>query len=508
MQTESRTHRALLNSFWSVLGYAIPIVVTIFVTPIIVFGLGEEQYGLYAFFMSAIAVLGILDLGVSTSVSRHITEYHGRGESHRLRDLIKSANTIAFLIGIVGFVACVAIGTIGDALITGAVASHALGYYILTGLVFLVNSASLVYIVIPNALQRFDVNTGVGTTLLAISLGANVFAVKAGYGVTGLLLVQLGLSIVTTLAYRIYSHRLLPGVATFRFGWSKTDIKGFYSFGFKAFGASVGSSSMSYLGRLIIPLFLGPAALTYYSVPGNVASKVPGITTALAGVLFPLATNLSTRGESDLLNIAYVRSFRLISIISAAMVTAIVAFAGPILLYWLDAAFAAQSKTVLILISLASFWLALYVPLYNFLMGIGRLRMVTIASFVMGGVNAVALFVLLPLYGIDGAAWAYLISTAPILYMIYHTEKHYLGLAERKAHYLSLFAKMLVCAAMTYALSKLVLIPLTSSLATLAITGPLAVLAYLAFYRIFGFFESEDLRDLSAFVRKIFRRSA
>ena len=506
MDPESRAHTALRNSAWSIGGYIVPIFIAAFVTPIIVFGLGTHDYGIYAFLVSIVAILGLIDLGISSAVSRYITKYHGKGDSEKLADLFKTANSLAFIIGATGLIMATGLGMGGHALLSNGIAPQTAMYYVIIGVIFFINAASLVYTVVPYAVQRFDIATKIGTSILISSAIANIIVVKSGGGVMGMLLVQLGVSLATAIFSRIYSKKLLPDSTRFSFSWSQQEVKKLYSFGLQAFTANIGSTLSTHLNRLIIPIFLGPSALTYYTVPGSVSAKIPGLTGAVSGILFPITANLSSLGETEKIKIAYIRSFRLITILTVATASSVIIFAEPILRYWLDESFAARSVNVLILLTLTNFALSLYTPLYNFLLGLGKLKMITIISFLMGGLNAVLLFALLPFFDIEGAAWAYLISVLPIGYMIYHTERKYLKFELRTHYYLKLATRSAIAVFASYLVAHFLWLPITNSFTAILMTGPLSVLTYLVLYKEFGFYEEEDWRDVVNYGKHVFKR--
>jgi len=503
---ESKTHKTLRNSVWGVLGYLVPISIAIFVTPIIIFGIGDHNYGVYIFLISVIGILGVIDLGIATAVTRQIAEYHSQNNSVELKKTFGSALSIGFIIGTIGLLVCIILGIGGHTLLAGSTAPHVALFYVIIGFIFFLNLASMPYMIIPSALQRFDISTKISIILSIVTAFASILVVKTGYGIMGLVLVQLGSSILIAIISVIYAKKILPEIVSMRLTWSKNTVKKLYSFSLKAFMASVGNTSSTYLGRLIIPIFLGPAALTYYSVPGGVAVKIPGMVGALSGILFPLTASLSAANEHEKIKIIYVRSFRLITILATAAASSIIFFAEPILRYWLNQEFATRSLNVLILLTLTNFILAIYTPLNNFLLGIGKLKMITVVSFTMGIMNAIFLLLFLQKFNIDGVAWAYLLSTLPIAYAIRHTEKKYLNISGRKNYYLGLAFKTLVTVAVSYFVSMFVWIPLTTSFTIMLFTGPASVLTYLALYKLFGFYEKEDWRDLSIFARSAIKK--
>lgn len=250
---------------------------------------------------------------------------------------------------------------------------------------------------------------------------------------------------------------------------------------------------------MIIPFFTGPSNLTYYSVPGNVTGKIPGFANTLSTTLFPMTSQLDGSKDIARIEVLYVRSFRLITIIASALTITAIAFAYKILLYWLNADFAIHSTGILIILAFTNFILAMLGPLSNFILGLGKLKFLTIMSVIMGVLNAVLLLVLLPRYGITGAAWAYLLSILPVGYMFYHTEKKFLFLSGRKEYYLKKFLMTVITSLVVWIIDVYFLSPLVVNLATLLCIGAVSLVFYILLYRIFGFFEKEDWRDMELF---------
>jgi O-antigen/teichoic acid export membrane protein len=311
-------------------------------------------------------------------------------------------------------------------------------------------------------------------------------------------LTQLAINIIfAVIAFR-YAKKILPQVS-FLFGWDKTEIKKYYSFGLVASINNIANTALSSLDRMIIPFFAGPSNLTYYSVPGNVTGKIPGFANTLSTTLFPTTSQLDGSKDRARIEVLYIRSFRLITIIASALTITAIAFAYKILLYWLNADFAIHSTEILIILSCTNFILAMLGPLSNFILGLGKLKFLTTMSVIMGVLNAILLLILLPKYGITGAAWAYLLSILPVGYMFYHTEKKFLFLSGRKEYYLKKFLMTIITSLMVWIIDVYFLSPLVVNLATLLCIGAVSLVFYILLYRLFGFFEKEDWRDMEFF---------
>src|SRR6476620_1806717 len=92
----SRTSRLATNAVFSVVAWLLPIAIGFFTTPILVRGLGNESYGLYA------AVTGFMaysfSFGIGKIAAKYVAEYRASGESDKINPVISA--TFAFSLSI------------------------------------------------------------------------------------------------------------------------------------------------------------------------------------------------------------------------------------------------------------------------------------------------------------------------------------------------------------------------------------------------------------------------
>lgn len=491
MQTNSLKYKSLKNASYNMMGYVWMLIFSVFITPIIVIKLGIGEYGIYIFVSTLISLIGLIDLGVSTAATKTISEYWATGDYDRLKALIYSLNSVYLIMGIMGFFIFLVIGQLYQ--------HSLLLIFIIAGCIFFMNAINSVYVIIPSALQRYDISNKTGMLQLSLIQITTLLLVIYGFGVTSILVTQLVFTVLFSFIFFYFSSKLIS-TSRFKLCLNVEEIKKIYSFGVASTIHAASNSALTYFDRLLIPIFFGTTQLTYYTLPSSVAGKVPGISNNLSGILFPMASSLSSIGNLEAVKLLYIRSMRLITIISAAIITSVIFFAEPIMRYWLNDDFAANSTRVLIILSLTNFILALWGPLTTFLLGLGKVRSLIYSSSVMAVLNIILLFILLPRYNIEGASFAYLLSLFPVIYMIYFTERKLLKLTHRFTYYVNLYSKIAFIVVISYILHYWFIFSLVNNFTSLFVTGPLSVLLYLILYKIFGFFELEDSSDIKNFM--------
>ncbi len=482
------------------LGYIWPMFFSLFITPIIIFHLGIKNYGIYLFINAIISLFGLLDLGLGTAIIKHMSYYYGKKDSRSISTLTHSANSLFIIIGCTGFIISLIIAFYGPLLLPTqfAVYRQYSLLFILGGAIFFVSASTNTYVSILTALQRFDIANKIGIISITASSLIILVAVISGAGIQGIFIIQFIIGIFFAVITIYQAKKILPE-ATLQLGWDNFEIKHCYQFGLITFVNNIATTALASLDRLIIPFYLGPSNLTYYSLPGNVTGKIPGISNTLSSTMFPTTSQMQGEQNSAQIEIFYIRSFRLITIMAAALSVTCIAFSYKILLYWLNADFANHSSIILIILTFTNFILAMFGPLSNFLLGLGKLKFLTTMSTIMGILNVILLIIFLPRYGITGAAWAYLISVLPVGYVFYYTEKKYLSLTNRKHYYIKKLFGITITSIIVLLTDTYLCSPLVVNIATLLLMGGVSVLLFLLTYKFLNFIEREDWKDIEQF---------
>ena len=382
---------------------------------------------------------------------------------------------------------------------------HIVVVFFLAGLIFFVNSINTIFYAIPSALQRVDLTIKINTIQYVLLNLAIVFMVYHGFALKAIFGLTLVFNIITTFVFRHYSKKMLPFVR-FRFGWTKDEIKKSLGFGFFVALNNLASNALIQLDRLLVPLYLNPVQLTFYSVPGNVAQKTLGVTGSLVGIVFPLTSALHGVGDTEKIKQIYKKFVRNLIMLSAAITVAMAAFGYQILFFWLGKEVADKGYVILIILAFTYFISAIYSPLTSFFMGMGKVKFLLSVSSGTAILNLILLLVLLPRYGIVGAAWAYFFAVIPAIGVVYYFEKKYLHLTGRPLYYLGLLLQNALVGGIVFFTIKLWLIHLVNNVFMLLLIGPSSVLLYLALYKLFGFYDDEDWQLVKNYLIKVFSK--
>lgn len=493
MSTQPLSQQTIKNSFFGLLSYVWPILFTIFVTPIIIKKLGIENYGLFILIQVVTGFFPILNFGIIFYFIKELASFN-QGKNRENFEKIYAATLSLFLI--VGFVSLIIsffIAKFGLNIFNISLDQRktAATLFYLAGFIGFFNNIAVVYSHIPYAIQRFDISTKIyilNITLVNIGM---IISLYLGYGVIVLIFLQLLSSIFLLLIYYIYSKKLISNIRP-KFIFEKEIFLRIFRFGFWVYLHNLSSMILVQFDKLLIGSMLGPRYLTFYSLSGTIAEKNHGIVNSLSSIFFPVVAQLSGNDENDKIKNVYRRAIKILSLVAAAIFSAIIIFANKILYFWVGPEIAKESATALYWLSATYFFLAVFAPLVHFLIGLAKIKFLAFSSLLMAILNIILNFILIPRYSILGAAMAYFFSLAPIIFIFYYSETRFFNIKDSGKFYLKLIARLSTTSFLFYFLIKYFVLNFVSSLILILIIGPLSVLAYILLYKILGFFEKED----------------
>ena len=98
--------RLVSGVLWNALGRAVPLMVALVLTPMLVHLLGTERWGLFTLALAMVGIFGVFDLGLGMALTRAVSERIGEGRLSDTPSLIGA--TIYGLLGLSAVMAAIA----------------------------------------------------------------------------------------------------------------------------------------------------------------------------------------------------------------------------------------------------------------------------------------------------------------------------------------------------------------------------------------------------------------
>ena len=498
----SRAHRTARNSLYSFAGFAYATVLTIAVTPIVVHRIGAEAYGVLALTGTFAGFLGLLNIGLGTTLLRFLADRFAKDEHAEANEIFGTSLVFYGAIGVIGMTVA---ATVGAALtssifnLSSATVPAARFAFIVGGVGFLLVMITKPFTILVLSLQRYDIQARVGIVLGTASAAGSIALVLAGFRLYALVLLQLGIDMVGLLGYAVIGRRMLPRL-TLRPRWNVPILRRMLSFSAFLFVASVSGFVLAELDRILIGALASVALVTFYVIPVSVASRISSAITTIASVVVPASTELFAQDDVARARQLYVRATRVVVIFLLALSIPTFVFAHELLLQWIGPAFAAKSDGVLRLLVLTFVLLALTAVPYNMLVGAGNPRLPAYFNAGTALLNVALVAILIPPYGITGAAVAYLVSAVPFLALIWFAERRVLQI--ERSPWPALGVRLIVPVALEIGVAY-ALRPLATNLAAVIATMLLSIVVLPAAYYLLGLAEPEDRQLLVSLVRGV-----
>ncbi len=285
-------NRTLRNVLWNWGTLACTIAVTFLLSPYVVRSLGNASYGLWVLLGSLVGYLGLLDFGVRSAVTRYVAKLHAEAAD---ADASRIASTAVAIFSIMGAAAVVGAAVLAAGVghwfeIPSAHWTTARIVLILSALSVAVSLLGGVFGGIIVGLQRFDVNGQIEISVVILRAAATYFALRAGFGLVALAVLQLASSLARTGVSGWFARRLYPGLRLRLGVWDPVAFRQIFSFSFYTSLLVLSSSLILYSDSVVIGAFLPVAAVTFFAIAANLTNHARA---PISGIVYPLTPRTS-----------------------------------------------------------------------------------------------------------------------------------------------------------------------------------------------------------------------
>lgn len=281
MKTRSLTQNAL----WNITSTACNILLLFLGTPIIIRGLGTENYGVYVILGSIAGMLAITNLGLGEATLRYVAEYHAKNDPASVNRVFSSTLLLYAILGgaITAVIFFFPTPLIHLLKLTDSPAASTL--IRLTVLMFWLNLLGGCLLAIPKALQRYDWCAAFEFFQNLLRLGVVIGIIWLGYGLVALMWGSLAIAFLALLALIVMARRLIPYLAI---SWpGMNGFKQILSYGVFIFLGQMVGLLWQYGDSILLSSFIGPVAVAFFSVPMQLVGKCFQVITAGISVMFP-----------------------------------------------------------------------------------------------------------------------------------------------------------------------------------------------------------------------------
>ncbi len=377
-----------------------------FFAPFILHRLGDVAYGVWVLAVSMVGYLGLLDLGMQSSVLRFVSKGYTQGDHEGSSDAISAALWVRVQISALVLVlsGVLALGFARFFKVPPALASDARWAILLIGLTAAMGMSVGVVGGVLSALNRYDLQNYVSLTQTAVRVVGVVAVLRSGHGIVAIAACELlAAAVANLLLVRIASY-LYPQLRV-RFRKPKREtLRMIWSYSAYAFLTTIAVQLVYQTDNLVVGAFVSASAVTYYAIANSLCRYSGQIVGSIAGTFVPAASTYEAAGDTAGLLRLFRTGTRATILISVPVLVTFLVRGHSFIGLWMGPQYALKSGNVLILLAAPLFFAYANRTAGSIAYGVGKHREMSLWAIGEGVANLVLSVILVRYYGIYGVA--------------------------------------------------------------------------------------------------------
>jgi O-antigen/teichoic acid export membrane protein len=365
-------------------GHAFEAAAFLLLTPFLVRALGLAEFGLWSVAVALAEWLGLLDLGLKEAVMKYSAAHQARADTRAVRRVADTALLIYIATALLALLVGLALAWL--ALPHMVEDPAGLGRARLVLLV-LVASAALslpagLSGTLLEGLSRFDLLNlfRMGHAMLRLML--IVIALQLQLGLLGVAVAELAARLALHVGRWAAVWRIEP--ALMPRPWLHADVRrDMLSFGAWNAFRQAGEVAIGKLYEPILSLLAGMPAVGAFYVGRRLGSMPAELMVPMAGVLFPLSSELEASGRGRTLRDTYMHATKIALVVGLPICLVLAFGAEPILSNWLQGR-APEAVPVLAVFAFVFLVMGAALPSEVMLLGLGHARLLAILGLLQG----------------------------------------------------------------------------------------------------------------------------
>ena len=389
------------------LNLAISFVIPFLYTPVMLRLLGQAEYGLYGLSHSVIHYLGLLSLGLGSSIVRYLMQCRANNKQEEFNAMAGLFLLIYSIIAAVALIVGLSLTRFTTVLFgRGLSDTEVAKLNILLVIMSVSTSVSFIASVFTSFITCFEryfflrilaiINT------IAIPL-LNIVVLYLGMASVGLALVSVGLQGATSLLYIWYSRNKLGIRPVFR-NLPFSQLKSIFKYSSFIFIGLIADMLYWATDKVLIGAMMGTVAVAVYNVGGTFQGMLQNMSSAISNVFTPEVNRYVVQKKpiSDF-SVLLIRIGRVQYLLVSLVLSGFAVFGQDFLYFWAGAGYEeAYAVAMLTMVPLA-------VPLiqsiaFTIIKAQGTHQFRSILYSILAVANAVSTYLLIPVMGIIGAA--------------------------------------------------------------------------------------------------------
>jgi O-antigen/teichoic acid export membrane protein len=464
---------------------------------------GPEAYGLFSLSLMIVGwFIALSSLGLIEGIVRNISLYRGKNELNKISYVIRSSLTfLVFSTLIAGFVLFIFSDYIALTFFHNANLAIFLKLFSITIPLVLLSGIFLSVLQSFEKIQWFSFIRNILSN--SVQLGALLILISFGFG-TGAIIASYIIGLLTLLlASYFIALSKIPIAFKKYYMDSKTKsivLSNLFSYSWPLILSSLIMTLFVEIDSFTIGYFKTIAEVGVYNSAVPIAVLLGLVPALIIPLFFPLITKEFAKKNKETIKQISKQVVKWIFILNLPLVILMVIFPGVFINLLFGPNYLAAINSLRFL-SIGFFFYSIFIISENLLSMAGKTKIVLINTFFVAVTNLVLNIVLVPKYGIDGAAFSTMISYILWGLLSFLQTNHYLSMIPlRKKMFRILLISIIPTLLLIYIKQFVSINPLT-----LFIQGSLFLLLYIFLIFYFKGLDENDIMILNSIKKKIYK---
>jgi O-antigen/teichoic acid export membrane protein len=324
-----------------------------FLAPFIVHRLGNVAYGVWVLAISSINYLGLLDLGMASSVVRFVSKGHATQDHELASDALSAVLWVRLQIAAVILTLSGVLAAVFPLVfkVPPALAVDAREAILIIGITTTISMSFGVFSSTLSALNRYDLRSYVTLTQLAIRVIGVVAVLRSGHGIVAIALCELLTAVIGNSLLVFFARRTYPELRI-RLAKPKREVlRKIWSYSFYAFVQTIAVQLVYQSDNLVVGAFITATAVTFYSIGNSLCRYTDQMVGAMTTTFTPAASTYEAAGNTAGLRSLYFNGTRATMAISLPIVITLILRGGTFIGVWMGPQYSKISGTVLAILA-------------------------------------------------------------------------------------------------------------------------------------------------------------
>ena len=408
----SLTDKVIKNTYFFFISQAVGFVLPLFLTPFLVSKIGQVQFGIYTLALGFTGTFGLFDISLSSSFIKFISEHYNKGETDELNNTINTGlffyiftSLIICGIGLVFSGKIISLFNISEELKDLSVLALRISI-----IIFFISNSFGIFNSILVSLQKMYLTSVLGIITNVLSFIVTILIILKGYGLIGLMMVILSVSVINTIISYAYAKKQIPYLKIRLNLFRKDSFKKMMKIGVQMQVSKLSTFATEKLDEFLLGSLSVLNNVTFYNMANRVARYGRLFPLQLYQQGAPVAAELNAKDEKEKLVILLEDSTKYISIVAAPIFIFIFIFSDLIINSWLGSGFEISINILRILAIGQLINMIFSAPGNSIIPNIGVPKYQMHEGLICLILNIPLSFFLIKYYGIIGAAYGNTIS--------------------------------------------------------------------------------------------------